>query len=225
VRDGFTTAGQPDPTTVLIGAGTDRLGAAWGDAALLLFGTSLFAALISFHNAVARYVFSLGREGILPKGFGRVNPRTGAPWVGSVCQSVLAAGILFIFAITKQDPVLTLFTWLTNLGALGVMLLLATASFAVVAFFRRHPEFGEGAYARQIAPTIAGICLTAIFIVAVLNFNVLITGSTDAPLNSKSVILPAIVIGGGLAGMLLGLWLRSNKPAVYARIGEGGSHD
>jgi len=222
---GFATNGAPDPTTVLIGAGTERLGAAWGDAALLLFGTSLFAALISFHNAVARYVFSLGRERILPRTMGRVHPRTGAPYVGSVCQTILAGVVLLVFALSKADPVLTLFTWLTNLGALGVILLLTLASFAVVRFFQRHPEFGEGMFSRSIAPLVAGICLAAIFIVALLNFNVLITGATGAPLDEKAVILPAIVIGGGLAGALLGLWLKSNKPDVYAGIGEGGSHD
>jgi amino acid transporter len=225
VAGGFATAGAPDPTTVLIGSGTERLGSFWGDSALLLFGTSLFAALISFHNAVARYVFSLGRESILPPVFGRVQERTGAPYVGSISQSVLAIAVLAIFALADEDPVLTLFTWLTNLGALGVILLLALASFAVVRFFQRHPEFGEGTYSRRIAPTIAGVCLSAMFIVALLNFNVLITGATDAPLDEKSIMLPAILIGGGLAGLALGLALRARNPAVYARIGEGGSHD
>ena len=86
---------------------------------------------------------------------------------------------------------LTLFTWLTTLGAVGVILLMALASFAVVRFFQRHPEFEEGAYARSIAPMIAGVLLSIMFIVALLNFNVLITSSTDAPLDSKSIILPA----------------------------------
>jgi amino acid transporter len=225
VAGGFATAGAPDPTTILIGAGTERLGSFWGDSALLLFGTSLFAALISFHNAVARYVFSLGREGILPAVFGRVHERTGAPYVGSISQSILAIAVLAVFALSDEDPVLTLFTWLTNLGALGVILLLTLASFAVVRFFQRHPDLGESAYSSRIAPTLAGLCLAIIFIVALLNFNVLITGATDAPLDEKAIILPAILIGGGLAGMALGLSLRSRNPAVYARIGEGGTHD
>jgi amino acid transporter len=225
VENGFATAGAPDPTTVLIGAGTERLGSAWGDAALLLFATSLFAALVSFHNAVARYVFSLGRERILPRAFGRVHPRTGAPYVGSIAQSALAIVVLAIFALADQDPVLTLFTWLTNLGALGVILLLATASFAIARFFQKRPDLEDGAYARRIAPLIAGVCLSVIFIVALLNFNVLITSSTDAPLDEKAVILPAIVIGAGLLGMALGAALRSRNPAVYEGIGEGGRHD
>ena len=154
-----------------------------------------------------------------------MHPRTGAPWIGSICQTALAIVVLSIFALSDQDPVLTLFTWLTNLGALGVMLLLTLASFAVYRFFQRHPEFEESTYSRKVAPLLAGICLAAIFIVALFNFNVLITGATDAPLDSKAIILPAIVIGGAAAGMLLGLWLRSNRPEVYAGIGEGGTHD
>src|SRR5262249_6992997 len=70
LKGGFATAGAPDPTTVLFIAGSDRLGAFWGDSASLLFCTSLFAALLSFHNAVARYFFALGRERVLPAALG-----------------------------------------------------------------------------------------------------------------------------------------------------------
>ena len=76
VAGGFTPDGAvPDPTTVLFITGADRLGAFWGDTASLLFATSLFAALLSFHNAVARYTFALGRERVLPRG---VRPRAAA---------------------------------------------------------------------------------------------------------------------------------------------------
>src|SRR4029079_1442279 len=99
VAAGFASGGGPDPTTVLFITGQDRLGAFWGDAASLLFATSLFAALLSFHNAVARYFFALGRDGVLPRAFARVNPRSGAPIVGSLVQSVIAVVIVAIFAI------------------------------------------------------------------------------------------------------------------------------
>ena len=95
VAGGFTPDGVvPDPTTVLFITGADRLGAFWGDSASLLFATSLFAALLSFHNAVARYTFALGRERVLPRAFGRVQPRTGAPWISSIAQTVLALSVV-----------------------------------------------------------------------------------------------------------------------------------
>ena len=59
-------------------------------------------------------------------------------------QSALAIVVLAIFALSDQDPVLTLFTWLTNLGALAVMLLLALASFAVVRLLPAPPGVRGG---------------------------------------------------------------------------------
>ena len=60
-----------------------NVGKWFSDIATVLFVTSLFAALLSFHNSVARYFFSLGREGVLPAGLARVNVK-GAPMAGSL---------------------------------------------------------------------------------------------------------------------------------------------
>jgi amino acid transporter len=221
VKAGFETDGAPDPTTVLFITGAERLGEIWGTAAALLFATSLFAALLSFHNAVARYAFALGREGVLPSVFGRVNSRTGAPWVASLTQSVLALTVVLIFAIAAANPVLTLFTWLTNLGALGVLLLMASTSFAVVGYFRRHPEDAVGSWAATWAPAIAGILLLVLLVLGVANFNVLITGLTDAPIDTMTIVLPLILFGGGIVGLIVGAVLKRSRPEVYERIGGG----
>jgi amino acid transporter len=221
VAAGFTSGNGPDPTTVLFITGQDRLGAFWGDAASLLFATSLFAALLSFHNAVARYAFALGREGVLPSAFGRVNPRTGAPWIASLTQTVLALTVVVIFAIAGADPVLKLFTWLTNLGALGVLALMAATSFAVVGYFSKRPEAGLSAWSSKIAPATAGVLLLVILVLGVLNFNVLITSATDAPTDTMTVVLLLILLAGAVLGLVVGGLLKSRKPDVYARIGEG----
>ena len=222
VAAGFVTGGGPDPTTVLFITGGDRLGAFWGDSASLLFATSLFAALLSFHNAVARYTFALGRERVLPTVFSRVHPRTGAPYISSLTQTTLALSVVIIFAIAGADPVLKLFTWLTNLGALGVLLLMAATSFAVVGYFRRNPEPELSSWSSSIAPFLAGVLLLAILILGVLNFNVLITSATNAPTDTMTIVLPLILFGGGIAGLLVGARLKTTKPDVYAGIGEGG---
>jgi amino acid transporter len=222
VEGGFTTpdGAAPDPTTVLFIAGQDRLGAFWGDSASLLFCTSLFAALLSFHNAVARYFFALGRERVLPSSFARVSRRTGAPVTGSVVQSLIALVVVGAFAIADADPILKLFTWLTNLGALGVLALMAVTSFAVVAFFRKRPDPSMGSYRTFVAPLIAGVLMVVVLVLGVTNFNVLITGSTDAPTDSMAIVLPLILLGAGLLGMLVAAVIRSRDPERYARIGE-----
>lgn len=223
VAGGFTTPDgmAPDPTTILFITLDAKVSTTIADIATLLFCTSLFAAMLSFHNAVARYGFAMGRAGVIPRAFARVRAGTGAPYVSSLAQSLLAFVVVAIFALSNSDPVLQLFTWLTNLGALGVLSLLALSSFAVVGYFAKN-DHGETAWASRIAPSLAGVLLSIVFILALVNFNVLITGLQDAPLDPRSVILPALLFIGAALGAIVGLWLRSSKPDVYARIGEGG---
>lgn len=122
-----------------------RLGATFTDVLHVLFVTGMFAAMLSFHNVVARYAFAMGREGLLPARFGRTNPGTGAPATGSLLQTVVAAVVVIVFALTDDmptgdptAPVLHLFTWMGSVGALGVTVLMAASSAAVIAFFVRR---------------------------------------------------------------------------------------
>jgi amino acid transporter len=221
VEGGYTVDGEnPDPTTALFITGEERLGAFYGDVATALFCTSLFAALLAFHNNVARYFYALGREGVIPKAFGRVNPRTGAPFVGSLTQTLLAVTVIAVFAILDEDPVLKLFTWLTNMGTLGVIFLMAVTSFAVVAYFRKRPDHELGPVRTAVAPVIAGVLLLGILVLGVANFNVLITGSSDAPTDTMTIVLPLILVAAGVLGMIVAAVMRRSRPEAYANIGE-----
>ncbi|WP_434620212.1 APC family permease [Arthrobacter sp. A5] len=197
------------------------------DIAQVLFITSLLAALIAFHNAVARYVFSLGRESVLPRGFARVNARH-APVAGSLTQSTLALVMLAVFAVAgissamgELYPVLTFFTWLTNTAAFGLVLLLVLISVAVIGYFRKHSA-GYSLWTRLIAPGLATLTLGTVFVLIVVNFNVLIGSDGFSPL---SWILPALVVVPGIAGLLWGLRLKKNRPEIYRGIGFGGAPD
>src|SRR6266508_2815377 len=72
------------------GTVAEHYGATVADVANVLLITSVFAALLSFHNGVARYFFALGRERVLPSFLGRTGARSGAPVAGSLLQSLLA---------------------------------------------------------------------------------------------------------------------------------------
>lgn len=197
------------------------------DIAQLLFITSLLAALIAFHNAVARYVFALGRESVLPRGFARVNAHL-APVAGSLAQSALALIMLMVFAVAgissslgEMYPVLTFFTWLTNTAAFGLVLLLVMISVAVIGYFRKNgTEYSL--WTRVIAPTLTTLSLGTVFVLIVVNFNVLIGSDGSSPL---SWLLPAIVVVPGLLGLLWGLRLKKNHPEIYQGIGFGGAGD
>ncbi|GAA3711603.1 APC family permease [Zhihengliuella alba] len=188
----------------------------------LLFMTSVLAALIAFHNVIARYLFSMGREGVLPPVLARTN-RVHAPVAGSLVQSAVALAVIVVFAVAGAGhelgalfPVLTLFTWLTNMGALGLVALMMLTSFAVVGFFRRHAHT-EGAWTALLAPLLAGAAMVVLLVMILANFGVLI-GAEGGVL---SWLLPALVLAAGVLGSLWAIALRRRRPDVYSRIGAG----
>ncbi|GAA1903659.1 APC family permease [Streptomyces durmitorensis] len=197
------------------------LGTAFSDFAQLFLITSLLAALLSFHNAVARYVRSLGREGVLPRGLGALHPRYGSPYRGSLLQTVVSVVVIGVFALAGRDPVMDVFTWLTNLGALGVILLLLATSASVIAYFARRGEMDEEAvesvWHRLIAPLLSGVALAVFFWLALTNFSVQLGVSEGNPLRWA---LPCLILIAAAAGVVWGLWLRRARPEVHAGIGS-----
>ncbi|MDQ4490600.1 APC family permease [Sinomonas sp. ASV486] len=216
-------AGQQGPDLVFTFLGS-HVGQIAADIAQVLFITSLFAALVSFHNAVARYFFSLGRERVLP-GWLEATSHHGAPKAGSLVQTGIAVVVTVAFAIAGNGsdlgplyPVLTMFTWLTNAGAMGLVLLMAIVSVAVIGFFRRRRIAGVGIWTSTVAPGLGAVALAVVFGLIVANFDVLL-GLTEPSV--LSWVLPAIVVVPGVIGIVWALRLRSTHPALYSRIGHG----
>jgi amino acid transporter len=83
-----------------------------------LLVTSILAALISVHQTVARYVFGLSRESVLPQPFSRVRRGRGVPVGGSLAQSVIGLLVILVWAVVRADP-MVLFSWLAALAAVG----------------------------------------------------------------------------------------------------------
>ncbi|MDR4531952.1 APC family permease [Glutamicibacter sp. PS] len=187
------------------------------DVANLMFITSLFAALLAFHNVVARYFYAMGRGGALPSFLARTSRRSHSPIAGSMTQSVLALLVIIIFAIvsTGKEPlfiVLTMFTWMTNAGAYGLVLLMALTSFAVLGYFAKR-RTGDSLITRVIAPLAAGLMLGYIFIQIVVNFDVLI--GLEEP-GALPWVLQGIVILPGVIAFLIAQWVRTDRHAVPA---------
>jgi amino acid transporter len=201
-----------------------RLGGTFTDVLHVLFVTGMFAALLSFHNVVARYAFAMGREGLLPAAFGRTSGSSGAPGTGSLLQTVVAVVVVAAFAVADDKPagdptapVLHLFTWFGNIGALGVIVLMAAASLSVVVFFVRRGAAAAQAW-RLVTSALAGSALLVIAGYTVKDFEVLVGAG---PGSSLSWVLPGTIGLAALAGVVLGLVLRARAPEKHARIGLG----
>ena len=94
--------------------------------AQLLLVTSILAAMISVHQTVARYVFVLAREALLPSMLGEVRVGHAAPVGGSVMQSMIGLAVLGVWAVLGGNPIV-LFAWLAALAAVALMTLMIVA--------------------------------------------------------------------------------------------------
>lgn len=207
--------GLQDPTRFLF-LMADRYVGHWLSVVMgVLFVTSVYAGLLAFHNSVARYFFAMGREGLLPDHFGKTHVVHQSPHTGSVAQTIIAAIVVGIFAVTSLDPVLALFSWLTNVGTLGVITLMAISSFAVPAFFKKNPQASDGLFSSYVAPVVSGLLLLVVLFLIVTHFDLLTGASETLAYSLTGLILLAAVIGAALA-----LRLRRADPGRYEAIGH-----
>ena len=211
-----TLGGGMDPTTFIFTL-SDRYVGGWLTTIMsLLLITSVFAALLAFHNAAARYFYVLGREGLLPASLGQTHDRHQSPHLGSLLQTVLALVVMGIFIVTSQDPVLGLFTWLTNVATLSVITLMALVSFAVIAFFRKNPGLEPSGFKSSLAPLVGGVLLAIVGLMVVVHFPDL-TGANMTLAYSLVALVPiAGVLGAFVANQL--------KQQSSARFSELGAH-
>ncbi len=215
--DKIVSASALQGPMLLFNLGDAHLGKAFTDLGQILFVTSLFAALLSFHNTVARYFFSLGREQVLPRGLGSTHYRTGSPYAGSITQSVLALLVLIIAAVAQIDPVVSLFFVGTSLGALGVLILMVITSLAVIGYFRERPGL-ERPWSRSVAPFLGGVLLTLVLVLVLDNFHTLLG---VPPGDARSWAVPAVFAVVAAMGLLWGWFLKVQRPEVYRTIGLG----
>lgn len=154
-----TAGGVPlaNPAGVLFGLATQYVGPWMATVMSILVLSSLFDALLAIQNSAGRYLFALGRGGVLPARLGTVN-RRGAPGAASLTTSIITGVVIVVFAVFGLDPVLTLFFWFSGLAVVAIVLIEILVCIAVIVYFRRHAG-AENVFQTVIAPVLAVIGL------------------------------------------------------------------
>jgi amino acid transporter len=72
---------------------------------IIAISTGSLACGLAFHNGMVRYLYAMGREGILPRIFGRTHPRFRSPHIAIIAQSAFSAVLMlaFAFVITEEQ--------------------------------------------------------------------------------------------------------------------------
>ncbi|WP_262286211.1 APC family permease [Micromonospora sp. MA102] len=188
-----------------------------GGVATIMVVTSVFAAMVSFHNSIARYAFSLGRERVLPAVFERVG-RGGAPVAGSVLQSAIALPAVLVFALTGADPVATMFSWLSGVAAIALLLMMAVTSVATIAFFHRGGGGTESAWQRTVAPAIGAALVGAALLTTLVNLSAVLGVPPDS---TTKWLVPGAVAAAVVVGLVWAAVIRATRPEVLENVGQG----
>jgi amino acid transporter len=180
----------------------------------ILIVTATFAAIVTFHNNVSRYLFSLGRQHLVWKPLGWTLPRRQTPWVASIVQSLMVGVVIVAFAIAGQDPFATLFTWATGIGTIGVIASQLVAGIAIFVFFRKS-NVDKRPWNTVIAPLLAIVGLSGFFILTLNSLDVLlgVQGAT-------AVLMVSLVFLALFGGVAYGLYLRFFAPSRYELVGK-----
>ncbi|MFC9561804.1 APC family permease [Agromyces sp. NPDC056965] len=159
----------------------------------LLIVTSILAATIAFHNATSRYMFALGRDGVLPAGLGRTHPKYRSPARASIITTIASLVLIVVTLICNGDPYLQLLLWTNGVGIVGIVALQALCMVSVIAFFRRDRR-GHGVFRVIIAPALGVLGLVVGLVLMLTNLD-LLTGRTDWV--NWALMAPLVLVAAG----------------------------
>ena len=176
----------------------------------LLIITSLFAAQLAVFNVAARYLFALGRDGVLPRPLGRTHGRLQTPHIASGVLAIALALYIGAFQLddaSRDAALLKLSIWSSLLGILGVIAAQALTSFAIVAYFRRVP--GASPWRTLVAP-LAGGGLMLFSAYLVLDNRGTLAGADGTPFVTA---IPWTIAAAFAAGVTVALYQRARGTA------------
>ncbi|KAA0084634.1 APC family permease [Mycolicibacterium sp. P9-64] len=219
---GGSDAGQraiDDPTTMFSDAMARYVSPTLSTITLVLVATSALASVLSVHNVVARYLQNLSADHALPFYLAAVHPRHKSPYRASFASSVIMAVLLIVAGLFMPAPLIQ--GTGSGLGTAGVLILMAFVSVAVIRYFARTGvPVGESKWKVTIAPIIAAVAMGAVVIFGIIRFDLLVGGEPGENLWMLLVLLAFL-----LAGCLVALHLKRNKPELYRGLGRAVGDD
>jgi amino acid transporter len=183
--------------------------------------TGSFACGMAFHNTTARYFYSLGREGFMPRALGKTHPKWKSPHIASVTQTVIAAFIIALFAIFTgtNDPTSQAYVQVYGLMALmGVIIILsvqALVSLAILVYYERYHRDEVHWWKTRLAPLLS--FFSQAFVVYLLFTNI---GFLGASSYSYAYWLGPIDLAVVLIGIGAAFYYKKRDPAKYEKAGR-----
>ena len=182
--------------------------------------TGSFACGMAFHNTTARYLYSLGREGLAPRALGKTHPKWRSPHIASITQSVIAAIIIGLFAIftgsdnPNSQAYLQLYGLMAVMGVIIILSVQAVVSLSVLVYYERFHRDEADWWKTRLAPLIS--FFSQAFVVYLLFTNITFLGGGYNYANWLGPIDAVVVI----AGVGTAFYFKRYRPAKYEQAGR-----
>jgi amino acid transporter len=199
----------------------------------LLIITGSFACSLAFWNTSNRYLFSMGREGILPRVFGRTHATHKSPFVATLFTLCFVIIFTLLFAlgimggaqrtalgINTANPLVALVqvgTWWPFQGNELLFSIMALCSVAILVYFLR-PENRDGFHwFRTLVCPILGAGSIAFAIYLMIKNRTTLLGT---PNTGFTFVTPFIALAIFLAGCVLALIYQRYSKSRYEAVGK-----
>jgi amino acid transporter len=183
------------------------IGTVGADVITVLYFTSLFACILSFHNVVSRYIFALSQRDVLPASLSRPHDKHGSPHLASLWISGVVAISVILAVVFKLDPAAQFYTWFAGATTVGIVILLIATSVAVLAYFRNDRR-GHSQWRVRIAPSLGLIGLLGSLILILANLKDLVGGSSIL-----AWVIVGLLVVAFAAGAVIGTRVTDNTVA------------
>jgi len=178
--------------------------------------SGFFACAFAFHNNAARYLFSLGRDRILPPVLGRTHPVHKSPYIAAGVQAAIAIVTVALFALGGADPLLHLGTWLPIFCTLAVMVVQLLVSLAVIGYFNRVGRDSTGDFWKTLIAPMLGAVAQALIVVLLIDNLTFLAGADSLVVKLIPLYVAVIAVGG----FCYALYLKRSAPDRFLAIGQ-----
>lgn len=179
----------------------------------LLLITSLFAATQAFHNSLARYLFTMSRDGLVWSKMANIHAKNNTPYISSIVQGVIIIAILAIAASAAMDPMVDVFAWGSVIASMAILILQIGVSIAVINFFRKNRHLKASLWSTMIAPLLALVGMVTVLVLVIQNIGTL--SGSDSPIIQ---LIPWFVFGCAVFGIVWAQLIRVINPEKFKKL-------
>jgi amino acid transporter len=202
----------------------------------MLIITGSFACSLAFWNTANRYVFAMGREGILPRILGRTHRTHKSPFGATILVGLMVIMITSLFATgaagggqraasgyETSNPLTSLLqlgTWMPFQGNALLFPLMALVGLAIVVYFIREGRDGFHWWKTFLAPILGAAAISFAFYLMMKNRAGITFGNYEGWVKWVPIISLLVVVGGSLLALLYRYRSKERYDAVGKFIHE-----